>query len=153
LGPYLLLHYFHSSRATHLAPLVCRMRLRLGCLKAHCLKKQTRMEFFHCQPARERKWNSSTANACHPSSGLIFLLQLGGRRRRLRGRGLLLHGTAGADLVLRAKEEHVGGEVRRLQVGLGPGHGGRCGERVVDSHPLLLLNPQCPGGHQRSGAR
>jgi hypothetical protein len=87
------------------------------------------------------------------ASGLVFLLRLGGRRHRLQGRGLRLRDAVGADLVLRAEEEHVGREVRRLRVVLGPGHGGRCGKRVVGGHPLLLLNPRHLDGHQRSGPR
>jgi hypothetical protein len=48
----------------------------------------TEMEFFH------------VAQSCDSTC------------RRLRERGLLLRGMTGVDLVLRAKEEHLGGEVR-----------------------------------------
>ena len=53
------------------------------------------------------------------------------RQRRCRRRALLRLRAAGADLVLGAEEEDVGGEVGGLRVGLGRGHGGRDG-RVVD---------------------
>uniref|UniRef100_A0A804QE31 Uncharacterized protein n=1 Tax=Zea mays TaxID=4577 RepID=A0A804QE31_MAIZE len=79
---------------------------------------------------------------------LLAVARLRGRRRAatpdqppqpgarlLRRRVLLRLRAAGADLVLGAEEEDVGGEVGGLRVGLGRGHGGRDGRVVHGGAP------------------